>query len=408
MRNFVVAKLLLALIFYPEVHGQSEYVDEGSPRPQGEVGLLNTDEGQYNEVTAQHWINLQENPLDLNQITKEELLSLSLLSVSQINNFLRYVKIHGRLISIYELQAIPEFDVATIRKILPMVAVRPAINHYAGQKLTKRISRADNHYLVLRVNKTLEKKSGFDKGRQSRFAGSPYHWLIKYRSSHSKDFSLGFTMEKDPGERFAWQLRDHQPGPDFWSWHFTLRNRGNLKNLTLGDYKLQLGQGILFAAGFYPGKGSETITTIRRSNLGIVPHTSTAENGFLRGGAMTYQIRPVTLTVFYSNKMIDDNLKFDSLSSSLLVSSIKESGLHRTASEISQRKSLHEQVGGVNITYLSKDKNLNLGQILSFTKYNLAAFKSDNLYKKFTNNDKLTMYAGYNFSYNWENFHFFG
>ena len=139
MRNFVVAKLLLALIFYPEVHGQSEYVDEGSPRPQGEVGLLNTDEGQYNEVTAQHWINLQENPLDLNQITKEELLSLSLLSVSQINNFLRYVKIHGRLISIYELQAIPEFDVATIRKILPMVAVRPAINHYAGQKLTKRI-----------------------------------------------------------------------------------------------------------------------------------------------------------------------------------------------------------------------------------------------------------------------------
>ena len=286
--------------------------------------------------------------------------------------------------------------------------MRPSANNYAALPLTKRISTADNHYLVLRVNRTLEKKSGFYRKNESAFAGSPYHWLVKYRSSHSKDFSLGLTAEKDAGERFRWEPQDHQLGPDFWSFHFTLRNKGKLKNFTIGDYKLQLGQGILFAAGFYPGKGSETITTIRRSNLGIVPYTSTTEHGFLRGAAATYQIGHFALTAFYSNKLIDANLKFDSLSSTFLISSIKESGFHRTVSEISHRKSLHEEVGGVDISYLSHDKNLSLGQTLSFHKYNFAPARNDKLYKKFASENKLTAHLGYNFSYNWENFHFFG
>ena len=408
MRDFVILELLLLLAFDPIVNGQAEF-----PTPQGHAqdespGLINIDEGQHSEETVQHWVNLQENPLDLNQITSEELQSLSLLSISQIKNFLNYIKIHGKLISIYELQAIPEFDANTIRKILPLVTLSPSAGNYADQPLIKRITTAENHYLVLRANKTLERKSGFRKNDKPAFAGSPYQWLIKYRSSRSKDFSLGLTMEKDAGERFTWKPGNHQFGPDFWSFHFTLRNRGKLKNLTIGDYKLQLGQGVLFAAGFYPGKGTETITTIRRSNLGIVPYTSAAENGFLRGAATTYQIGHFAVTTFYSNKMIDANIEYDPVSSAFLVSSIKASGLHRTATEIGQRKSLNEQVGGINITYLSRDQGLTLGQSVSFNKRSHAPNKPDRIYKKFANGEKTVINLGYNFSYNWENLHFFG
>lgn len=408
MRHFVFLKLLLILTGDLEVNGQAEFIDRSSDPLNRETGLLNMDEGQYSEETARHWIDLQENPLDLNQITKEELMSLSLLSISQINSFLNYIKIHGKLISIYELQAIPGFDVNTIRKILPLVTLKPSTQNYVSQPLIKRIGNADNHYLVLRVNKTLEKKSGYYDTGKSRFAGSPYQYLIKYRSSHAKDFSLGLTLEKDAGEKFTWKPENHQFGADFWSFHLTLQNRGRLKNLTFGDYRLQLGQGVLFAAGFYPGKGAETITTIRRSNLGIVPYTSTTEHGFLRGAAATYQIDRFALTTFYSNKLIDANLEADTVVSTYLVSSIKKSGLHRTDSEIGQRKSLHEEVGGVNISYVSDDKNLSLGQVISFSRYGFAPARSDKLYKKFESNDKLTGYLGCNFSYNWENFHFFG
>ena len=408
MRHFNILKLLLIVGLHPTAEGQSVPESRRSRELDREVGLLNMDEGQYSEETAQRWIDLQENPLDLNHITREELMSLSLLSVSQINSFLRYIHIHGKLISIYELQAIPEFDLNTIRKILPMVTLKPSANSYVSQSLTKRIATADNHYLVLRVNKTLEEKSGFDKTNESTFTGSPYQWLVKYRSSHSKDFSVGLTMEKDAGEKFTWDPKNYQNGPDFWSFHLTLFNRGNIKNITLGDYKLQIGQGVLFAAGFYPGKGAETITTVRRSNLGIVPYTSTTEHGFLRGAAVTYQIGKIDLTTFYSNKLLDANLSFDFESATYAVSSLPQSGLHRTETEISQRKSLHEETGGINIAYLSRNKNLSLGQVLSFNKYSLAPEKSDKLYKRFDSEEKLTVHLGYNVSYNWENFNFFG
>ena len=133
MRHFVFLKLLLILTGDLEVNGQAEFIDRSSDPLNRETGLLNMDEGQYSEETARHWIDLQENPLDLNQITKEELMSLSLLSISQINSFLNYIKIHGKLISIYELQAIPGFDVNTIRKILPLVTLKPSTQNSTRQ-----------------------------------------------------------------------------------------------------------------------------------------------------------------------------------------------------------------------------------------------------------------------------------
>ncbi len=408
MRDFSIVKLMLLYFISLNAHGQTAPIKPENKYINQESQAFSVDEERYSEESAEALINLSENPLNLNQVTREELLSLSLLSVSQINNFFNYLTIHGKLISIYELQAIPEFDLNTIRSIRPLVTIHPSDRGRSYQPLGKRILKADNHYLVLRLNKTLEQKSGFDKNSQSAFAGSPYHWLVKYRSSKSKDFSLGLTIEKDPGEKFSWQPENHQYGPDFLSFHFTLRNQGNLKNLTIGDYKLQFGQGALFAAGFYPGKGLETITSIRRSDLGIMPYTSTSENGFLRGIAATYQIGRFSLTPFFSGKRIDANLTFDSLRLTHLISSIPESGLHRTPTEINRLKSVKEHLAGINIGYLGKDKNLRIGQMVSLHQYNLALIESNQLYKKFLPKNNRNIYLGHSFSYNWQNFYFFG
>ena len=70
---------------------------------------------------------------------------------------------------------------------------------------------------------------------------------------------------------------------DFWSAHLMLENQGKFRKLIVGDYQLQLGQGLLFGAGFGVGKGAETVNALQRVTLGIRPYTSVLEGGFLRG-----------------------------------------------------------------------------------------------------------------------------
>ena len=51
-----------------------------------------------------------------------------ILSETQINSLLDYRQKFGKFLSIYEIQAIPDFDLATIRKILPFHGICGEIN----------------------------------------------------------------------------------------------------------------------------------------------------------------------------------------------------------------------------------------------------------------------------------------
>ena len=60
-------------------------------------------------------------PLNLNTATEEEIAALNFLHELQLKNFISYRRLMGNLISIYELQAIPGWDVALIRQLLPYI-----------------------------------------------------------------------------------------------------------------------------------------------------------------------------------------------------------------------------------------------------------------------------------------------
>ena len=59
----------------------------------------------------------KKNPLNLNTVTQELLINLRILSPLQIHHFLNYRKLFGELSSIYELQAVPLWDIETIKNI---------------------------------------------------------------------------------------------------------------------------------------------------------------------------------------------------------------------------------------------------------------------------------------------------
>ncbi|RYG24212.1 MAG: helix-hairpin-helix domain-containing protein, partial [Chitinophagaceae bacterium] len=197
------------------------------------------------------------NPLNLNTASKEELSSLYVLSETQVNAFYAYVAANGKLLSIYELQAIPTFDLQTINRLLPFVTVEDFGINADRRTLFNRISGEDNNALFLRYERGLEEKRGFSAPGEdrdtTRYAGSPDKLYARYRVSHIRDFSLGFTAEKDAGEKLTWDPKTRRYGADFFSAHFQLYNKGIFKAIAIGDYNLQIGQGLILSSGFSAG-----------------------------------------------------------------------------------------------------------------------------------------------------------
>ncbi len=93
------------------------------------------------------------------------------------------------------------------------------------------------------------------------------------RASKPGDFSFGFTLEKDEGEKLQWNPSQKMYGFDYISFHGQLLNKKRIINLLVGDFQGQFGQGLTLGISGV-GKGGETITSIRRSNIGFVPYTS--------------------------------------------------------------------------------------------------------------------------------------
>ena len=145
----------------------------------------------------------------------------------------------------------------------------------ASGPLIQRILNEKNNYLMLRWERVLEDQKSISSNNE--FKGSPGKIYGRFRSQHSKDFSIGLTFEKDAGEQFAWSPDSNQYGFDYYSFHFLKENVGKFKKVIVGDYQMQFGQGLILGAGFNPGKGAETITTVRRSSPGIKPYASVLE-----------------------------------------------------------------------------------------------------------------------------------
>jgi len=85
-----------------------------------------------------------------------------------------------------------------------------------------------------------------------------------------------------------------------------------------------------------------------------VKHSSTNENIFLRGAGVTIPIKKVDLTIFGSYKKIDANLEDSLVDGESYYSSLPESGLHRTPSEIASKDAVSELIAGGNLSYNGK------------------------------------------------------
>jgi Helix-hairpin-helix motif len=364
-----------------------------------------------------------EHPINLNKTNTEELQQLHLLNDVQINNLLVYIENNGDLLSIYELQSIPLFDLNTIKKILPFVLISSsALENTSAKKLLT----AGKHTIILRYAQALETQKGFtpidsvslSKSINSRYIGSPERLYARYNFSVSNQVSCGITAEKDQGEllfknqqRFKYDWYNNalngnlNNGFDFYSAHLFVQNMRFVKALTVGDYHVSFGQGLTAWSGFAFGKSTD-ITSIKRIASGITPYKSTDENRFMRGAATTFQHKYWELSLFASRHKIDANITDTLNGATTAVSSLQTTGYHSTPNEIADKDAITQTITGGNIAY--NRSNLHLGVTAIDYQLNATLNRDLNTTNQFEFSQRHNVNVGIDYNYTKGNFNIVG
>ncbi len=397
---------LVCLLLYFESTAQNVPLKDFNPASLVDEIFATQDLNVSYEDLYENYLQLLSNPLDLNSVTDEQLRSLYILSPEQIAAFLNYRKETGTILSEYELQTI--FDETTFDKIIPFVTVVDK-NKTLNKAFFKRIMSEPNNYLMLRWGRTLEQQRGYTENAtpSTKYLGSPDNFYARFRASHSGDFSVGFTIKKDAGEKIDWSTSQKYFGVDYLSFHLQALNKGRFKNLIVGDYQAQFGQGITLGSVFGIGKNGETVNTMRRANIGFTPYTSVYEAGYFRGAATSISLtKTITLHAMLSSRGRDGSLQTDTLANtSDYLSSFSYTGLHRTVNELANRNAVMETNEALVLEY--KNQQIDAGIIGHNTHFSSHLQRNPSPYNQFSfNGDNNTNIGGY-FNYNFNNFAFF-
>lgn len=365
----------------------------------------NEDNETEDDSYQQQLIQYLKNPVNLNEASSQDLKEFRILTPIQIQNFILYRSLNGKLIDIYELQAVPGWDIATIQKIRPYVNVdlQASITAAIGNRL-----KGGDHSLLLRVSQVPEKSKGYllDTSAATNFyPGSPQKILFRYKYVYKNLLQYGILGEKDAGEQFF--KGKQKQGFDFYSAHIFLRKIGIIKYLAIGDFTVNLGQGLTQWQNLAFKKSADVIN-IKREADALRPYNSAGEINFHRGLGITLGKNNWQLTMFGSYKKIDANFNAaDTIQNQdEFISSLQTSGYHRTKSEADDKGIQRQLAFGGNFSY--QYKSLHLG--LNGVQYNLKLplIKSLDPYNKYALSGKNFGNYSFDYSYTFRNLHFFG
>lgn len=311
--------------------------EEGEESEQAVENMAIEDEGQIQLLNENIALGEQKK-YNINNVSETELFTLHFLTPQQINQFLLYRKTLGSFISMLELQSIPYWDIAIIKKATAYFKIEQVVQIVPEMKQR---FKEGSHMLLYRTGGS---KFGYSNGSSTVFNSSAniekgYKQLVKYNFQFKNLVQWGLTIEKDAGEK---NFADHTSG------YFMIRKKGIINTMVLGDYLISMGQGLIHWQGYAFGKSNNIIGGYRQGDF-IRPHSGSDENRYHRGIALTLEKKKVTLSVFAGQKKIDANIMNDSsngFSPSQYISSFLTSGLHAKESDLADKNAVKESIIG--------------------------------------------------------------
>ncbi len=282
--------------------------------------------------------SLMDDPVDINSNDETEIGRIFFLTPFQVKSIVDYTKKNGRLISIYELAYIPGFDPELASLLAPCIKIINDNERSTGRSHSSRI-----------IANYLPGKQADNTG-----PGTDAKMLAKVRIP-AGDVLVGFTAEKDRGEL----LIDDNGRPDFFSAYLNIRNKGIIREITLGDFAARFGQGLVAWTGYSTG----LLPTARNPMKGMSstkPYTSTDENNFYRGIAISSKVNSININGFVSRKPVDASVNFDDSGNPLSVISFPADGLHTSQGSLIKKDAVNESSAGLNINQIWERISLGL------------------------------------------------
>lgn len=283
--------------------------------------------------------DLEENPININTATREDLEQLPFLTAKDIESIHEYLYYYGPMKSLGELVMIKDLSYYKRRLLFYFT--------YVGEIENKQIPSIDNvlKYGEHEIIGTLKIPFYDRKGDKNGYLGYKYKHSLRYDFSYGDRFRLGIIGSQDSGEPFF--AGKNSMGYDFYSFYFILKKLGRIKTLALGRYRLRFGMGLVINNNYSFGKLS-TLSTMGRGGSTIRPHSSTSDGNYLQGAATTINIlKGMDLSLFFSSRKFDATLnKGDST-----IATILNSGYHRTMTELDKKNNASHLLFGGNVDY---------------------------------------------------------
>ena len=319
-RILVISALLtIPLSSYPQYEKTSEQIVSIAEE------LAENEANEAVSVYLEQLYELAENPVNINSADEVEISRLFFLSDFQVKALVDHVNNTGRIVSVFEIAAIPGFDRHTAEMISPFIDLS------VSDKKAPAVTRFHNSLLSNLLIKPGES--------DTTDIGSSIKSLTKYRFSAGK-FSGAFTTEKDAGEKFF----------DFCSGNISLAGEGFLRKIIAGDYSARFGQGLNVNTGLRTGL-LLTSQAYQSSRNEIRPYTSTGENNFFRGIAAQLSFKKTEIAFYFSHNKIDATIEASADSSIFYAETFYESGLHNSSSLIQKKDAVSETSFGTNVLF---------------------------------------------------------
>ena len=294
-----------------------------------------------------------QKPRNLNTVSAEELRNLFVIAEVDINKIISHRERYGAFADINELQAIQGIELSTLKLLSQLT--------YVSDGEIKPLAQIQSNTEVLvKVRRELETRRGFRSlnGDDPVYAGSANYLLLRINHKNDQQLSYNLTLEKDAGESFSTVSQ----GFDYISGYLHKKDiTKHLKSVTLGDYSIRLGEGILLNNGFSFGKSIATVN-IKAGGYPVKPYTSTIENLAFRGIATQWKVKNLEIMNFVSYRNLDANQTSDEFEQPI-VSSLQTSGLHRSESEIFDRNAINNLSAGLNVNYRFKSTSIGINAL---------------------------------------------
>jgi len=376
----------------------------------------NEEETDYTELIEAYW-DLCERKVNVNDPDElSQLIEFHLISTYIIESVNEYRKNFGNILFFDELKTIDGIDEMTISILEPLLCFEK--KETSKKKSFKDVFKYGKHQLVFEIDNNFNKKAGYQDVSDSilfenpnkKYLGSPQRLFTRYNFSYRDKIEAGFTLEKDAGEYlFTPKINDSikklleghlYKTIDFWSVHFLIEDIDiskilKISTLALGDYQVGFGQGVTMGSGVaFTGGGGSLLRKAKK----IRASKSANEVNYLRGAAMTMRLWKFDITAFYSNTKADANVStVDSLDEPEQISSLQQTGLHRTYGELIDRHAITKQLFGGNISF--RTNNFQIGYTIHKTDLSCELYPDPRVYNTFYFKGKTLVNQGIDFYY---------